>query len=88
MKQKTTVTITAKILNKNEQVINVWLEEKTYNIAIRRDNGEVYISRIVLDNNGNPRLENSNPLIITFGNGEIESEINTEGQGSIKVITA
>lgn len=87
MENNTTVTVTAKILKEDEQVINVWLEQKTYHIVIRRHNGEVFISRITLDENGNPRREEDNPLIITFGEGEVESQIKQEGQEPVKIIT-
>ena len=64
-----------KILKEGDQVLNVWPNGLGYCITVRRQNSEVYVCSIVLDENKVPRIEKKHPLIITFGDDEIETKI-------------
>lgn len=58
--------IQLKILNSGDEVLNTWDNK----ISIKRQNGEVEIYSLNLDDDGLPRLE-QDTILITFGNGEV-----------------
>lgn len=80
------VAITVKILKSGDKILNVWQNELGYLIAVQRQNEEVIVYSVTLDENKNPRLNESYPLTVTFGNDEVESVVGQAGD-SIKVTT-
>jgi hypothetical protein len=69
------VAISIKILRQGDQVLNVWSNETGTYVAVKRENGEVYVYCVTLDDNQAPRIDQSSSFIITFGDGEIEATI-------------
>ncbi|HAX76059.1 MAG TPA: hypothetical protein DCY88_09545 [Cyanobacteria bacterium UBA11372] len=80
------VTINVKILKEGERVLNVSHSGSSYYITVGKENGECYVCSLTLDENGNPRLEKTPPLTITFGEGEVEALVESAGE-EIRVIT-
>ncbi len=69
------MAISIKILREGDQVLNVWSNETGNYVAVKRENGEVYVYSVTLDENQVPRINPSSSFIITFGDGEIEATI-------------
>jgi len=74
------VAISIKILRQGDQVLNVWSNETATYVAVKRENGEVYVYCVTLDDNHAPRIDQSSSFIITFGDGEIEATIPVSGE--------
>ena len=80
------IKMTVKILREGDQVINLWQCDSSYFIAVRQQNGESCVYSVSLDEEGVPRLGRTQPLKVTFGEGEIEAIIKT-ATGEVKVTT-
>jgi len=63
------------ILKKGDEVLNVWSTNLTKYVAVKQKTGEVWIYSISNDELGIARLDKDDSLIITFGSGEITTEI-------------
>ena len=60
-----------KILRRGDQVINVWADDATIRVAVRRKNGEVDLYLLTLDEKGLLRISPQR-CRITFGQDEVE----------------
>lgn len=72
--------LTLRILRKGDKVISV----NNNNIAIERENGEVEIIPVIIDENGFPGIDTEHTLRITYGSGAVEMQMN---EGSAEEIT-
>lgn len=90
MTQTRTSPVTIKLLNSDEQILNLWPIDSGYRIAIKNLKGEVYIVSVCLDENQMPRLESEPEILITHKDRATLPEITTEIQnpeGKIKITT-
>lgn len=69
---KVTLSIKVKILEAGDQVINVWSNQENTFIAVKKQNGEVYVHCVTPDENCIPRINNCASFIITYGEGEMK----------------
>ncbi|MEP1079260.1 hypothetical protein NDI52_28015 [Leptolyngbya sp. PL-A3] len=67
------MAVKAGILKKGDDVINVWSQGEGISVAVKQKNGEVCIHSISPDENGNMRVDKDASLLITFGNGEVQT---------------
>lgn len=63
--------LTLRILRSGDRVISV----NSNNIAIERENGEVEIMPVVIDESGFPSIDTAHILKITYGSGAAEMKI-------------
>lgn len=68
------------ILKKGDEVLNVWSTNLTKYVAVKEKTGEVFIYSISHDERGIARVEKSDAMIITFGSGEVTTEIPVTSQ--------
>lgn len=73
--------LTLRILRSGDKVISV----NNNNIAIERENGEVEIIPVIIDENGFPGIDTEHTLKITYGSGAAEVKMN---EGSDEEYTA
>ena len=67
--------LTLRILKSGDRVISV----NSNNIAIERENGEVEIMPVVIDESGFPSIDTTHTLKITYGSGAAEIKIRVHG---------
>jgi len=76
------------ILEKGDQVLNVWQSDKIYYIAIKKNNQEVIVYSVSLDEDGLPRINRTPEITIVEGIGIVEAIGTTEDGQNILSITA
>lgn len=83
--------VTIKLLNSDEEILNLWPTDSEYRIVIKNGPGAVYIVSIYLDENKMPRLDGEPEIFVTYKDSDHDpSEISTKiqgPQGKIKVTT-
>lgn len=67
--------LTVKILRSGDKVISV----NSNNIAIERENGDVEVMPVFIDENGFPGIDTAHTLRITYGSGATEITMNEGG---------
>ena len=73
--------VNIKILQRGDQVINVWGDDATIRVAVRRKSGEVDLYLLTPDEQGLPRIS-SQRCRITFGQDEVEVIRESSGKRS------
>ncbi|MEA5417999.1 hypothetical protein VB712_02110 [Spirulina sp. CCNP1310] len=81
--------VTIKLLNSDEEILNLWPTDSGYRIVIKNSQGAVYIVAVHLDENKIPRFDGELEIFVTYKDSNRNpSEISTEiksPQGKIKV---
>ena len=72
-----------KILKKGDSVISV----SGNLIAVRRKNGEVDIIPIINDENGFPMIDTEHIVTLAYGNGSVESTVQSAGGNDVTLFT-
>ena len=71
------------VMKKGEEVL--FINDRF--VAIKQKNNDVRLLPLFFDENGLPRIDKENEVIITYGNGEVKSSVIDEDGEVIDVIT-